>query len=60
VVGNIHVIKKITGALLVDSKEIGLEANAEKTNYMVMSRDQHAEQNHNINVGNKLFEWWNR
>jgi hypothetical protein len=38
------------------SKEIGLEVNAEKTKYMVMSRDQNAGQNHNIKIYNKSFE----
>jgi hypothetical protein len=32
-------------ALLVTSKEIGLEVDAEKAKYVVMSRDQHAGQN---------------
>jgi hypothetical protein len=27
-----------------------------KTKYMVMSQDQHAEQNHNLKIGNKSFE----
>ena len=31
-------------ALLIASKETGLEANAEKTKYMVMSRDENAGQ----------------
>jgi len=35
--GSIHTIKENTGALLVDSKEISLEVNADKTKYMVMS-----------------------
>jgi hypothetical protein len=42
--------------LLVASKEIGLEVNAKKTKYMVMSWDQNAGQNHNITLDNKLFE----
>ena len=37
------------------SKETGLEPNAEKTTYMVMSRDQNAGQD-NISIGNKSFE----
>ena len=45
--------------ILVASKEIGLEVNAEKTKCLVMSRDQHAEQNYNIKTGNKSFEKWN-
>jgi hypothetical protein len=37
------------------SKEIGLAVNAEKTKYMVMSRDQNAGQNGYIQIGNKIF-----
>ena len=42
--GSVHTIKKDTEALLVRSKEIGLEVNADKTKYMFMSRDQNAGQ----------------
>jgi hypothetical protein len=35
--GNIHSIKKNAEDLIIASKEIGLEVNAEKTKYMVMS-----------------------
>jgi hypothetical protein len=45
-----------TEALVNPSKETGLEINAEKTKYMVMSRDQNAEQNGYIQIGNKSFE----
>jgi hypothetical protein len=38
--GSVHAIKKNAKALVVASKEIGLEVNAEKTKYMVMSRVQ--------------------
>jgi hypothetical protein len=51
-----HTIKKNTEALVVASKETGLEGNAEKTKYMVISRDQNAGQNHNIKTGNEFFE----
>jgi hypothetical protein len=54
--GSIHTIRKNTEALLIASKEIGLEVNAEKTTCMVMSRDQNAGQNINIQIGNKSFE----
>jgi hypothetical protein len=56
--GTIHTIRKNTQALLIASKEIGLEVNAEKTKYtyMVMSRDQNARQNRNRRIGNKSFE----
>jgi hypothetical protein len=41
---------------VIASKEIGLEVNAEKTKYMVMSRNQNAGHNHNIKIENKSFE----
>jgi hypothetical protein len=40
--GCIHTIMKNTASLVVASKEIGLEVNAHKTKYMVMSQDQNA------------------
>ena len=36
---SIHTIKKNTEALVVASKETGLQVNAEETKYVVMSRD---------------------
>jgi hypothetical protein len=54
--GSIHTIRKNTEALLISSKEIGSEVNAEKTKYMVMSRDQNAGQKGYIQIGNKSFE----
>jgi hypothetical protein len=54
--GSIHSIKKNAEDLTTASKEIGLEVNAEKTKYMVMSRNQNARHNHNINMDNKSFE----
>jgi hypothetical protein len=38
--GSVHTIEKNTEGLVVASKETGLEVNADKTKYMVMSRDQ--------------------
>jgi hypothetical protein len=35
---------------------VGLEVNAEKTKYMVMSRDQNAGQYSNLEIGNESFE----
>jgi hypothetical protein len=54
--GSIHAIKKNTETLVVTSKEIRLEVNAEKTTYMVMPRNQNAGQNHNIKLDDKSFE----
>jgi hypothetical protein len=45
--GRIHSIKNAED-LVIAGKEIGLEVNAEKTKYMVMSRNQNAGHNHNI------------
>jgi hypothetical protein len=42
--------------VLDGGEEVGLEANAEKTKYMFMSRHQTAGQNHYIKVANKSFE----
>jgi hypothetical protein len=54
--GSKHTIRKNTEALLIASKEIGLEVNAAKTKYTVMSRDQNAGQSKNTQIGNKSFE----
>jgi hypothetical protein len=43
---NIKVIKKSTEILINASKEDGLEVNAEKTKYMLLSHHQNAGQNH--------------
>jgi len=40
----------------VANKEIGLEVNADKTEYMVMSRDQNAERNHIMKIDISSFE----
>jgi hypothetical protein len=39
-------------ALVVASKEIGLEVNADKTKYTVMSRDQNAGRSHSMKSSN--------
>jgi len=46
-------------ALVVAGKETSLDVYVAKTKYMVMSRDQNAGQNHNINIDNKnpLKRW---
>jgi len=41
--GSVNTAKKTVEALIVASKEIGREVNADKTKYMVMSQNQNAE-----------------
>ena len=53
---SVHTIKKNTEALVIASKEIGLEVNGDKTKYMVMSGDQNAGRSHNIKIDNSSFE----
>jgi len=49
---SVHTIKENAEALVVASKEIGLEVNAVKTKYKVMSLDQNAGRNHNMETDN--------
>jgi hypothetical protein len=51
-----YTLRENREALVIASTEIGLEVNAEKTKYMVESRDQNTGQNGNIQIGNKSFE----
>ena len=53
--GSVRTIKRHTEALLIDSKETGLEINADKTKYMVMSGDRNARRIHNVKTGNSSF-----
>ena len=38
------------------TREIGLEVSADKTKYMVMSRDQNAGRIHSVRIDNSTFE----
>ena len=49
-------IEKNTEAFVATSKEIGLEVSADKTKYMIMSRDQNAGRSYKINIDNSSFE----
>ena len=53
---SIHTIQTNTEALLDTSKETGLEVNADKTKYMVMSQDQNAGQSHSMKIDNSSCE----
>jgi hypothetical protein len=56
--GSVHTIKENAKTVVVGSKEIGLDVrvNAEKTKYMLMSRDQHARQSLSMKTDNNSFE----
>ena len=54
--GSIHTVGKNTEAIVIASKVTGLEGGADKTRYMVMSRDQNAGQSHKIKIDNSSFE----
>ena len=49
---SVHTIKKNTEAVVVASKETGLEVNADITKYTVMSRDQNAGRSNNMKTDN--------
>jgi len=51
-----YTIKRNIEALLIGSKKTGPAVNADKTNYMVMSRDQNAGRLHDIKTDNSSFE----
>jgi len=50
--GSVHTVKKNAEALIVATKETGLEVNADKTKYMVMSRDRNAGRGHSVKIHN--------
>ena len=54
--GSIHTIKENAESFIVASKEIGLEVNAYKMKYMVMSSDKNAGHSHNMKSDNRSFE----
>jgi hypothetical protein len=50
--GSVHNIKKRSENLMVAIKENGLEVNADKTEYMIMSRDQRGDRSLNQTIDN--------
>jgi len=54
--GSIHTLKENAEAIVAATGEIGLEVNADKTKYMVMSRDQNAGRIHSVRIDNSTFE----
>jgi hypothetical protein len=53
---SVNTIKENSGTLLEAIRNTGLEINAEKTKYMIMSRHLNSEQHQNIRVANESFE----
>jgi hypothetical protein len=53
---SIDTVKRNTETLIDTSKEVGLEVNIEKTEYMLLSHHQNAGQKHDIKIGNSCFE----
>jgi len=54
--GSVHTVKENAEALLVATKEIGLEVNADKTKYMVMSRNRNGGRGHSVKIDNISIE----
>jgi len=54
--GTIHTLKENAEALVAATREIGLEVGADKTKYVVMSRDQNAGRIHSVRTDNSIFE----
>ena len=54
--GRVNTLQAKAEAFVVASKEIGLEVNADKTKYMVLSRDQNGGRSHSMKTDNSSFE----
>ena len=54
--GTIHTLRENAEALVAATREIGLEVSADKTKYMVMSRDQNAGRIQSVMTDNSTFE----
>jgi hypothetical protein len=53
---SVNAIKENSETLLEASRDIGIEINAEKTKYMIMSRHPNSGQNQNIRIANESSE----
>jgi hypothetical protein len=53
---SINTIKENTETLLEAIRDVGLEINAEKTNYMTLSRHPNSGQNYSIRIANESFK----
>jgi len=53
--GSIRTLKENAEALVAATRENGLEVSADRTKYVVMSRDQNAGQIHGVRIDNSTF-----
>jgi hypothetical protein len=53
---SVHTVKENAEALVVATNDTGLEVNADKTKYMVMSRDRNAGRGHCVKIDNISIE----
>jgi len=53
---DVHTVKENAEALVVAKKEIGLEVNADKTKYTIMSRDKKAGRSYSVKTDNSSIE----
>jgi hypothetical protein len=53
---SINTIKENTESFLEASRDVGIEINAEKTKYMIMSRYPNSGQSQNIRTANESFQ----
>jgi hypothetical protein len=54
--GSVHTVRENAEDLVVATKEIGLEVNADKAKYMVMSRDRNAGRGHGVKIDIRTIE----
>jgi len=54
--GSIHTLKENAEFLVAATRETGLEVSADKTKYMVTSRDQNAGQTRSVRIDNSTLE----
>jgi len=54
--GSVHTVKENAEALVVAIKEIGLDVNADKTKYLVMSRNRNAGRGNSVKIDNSSIE----
>jgi len=54
--GRVCTIERNSEASVFTSKEIGLEVDADKSNYIVMTQDQNAGHSHTMKIDNISFE----